>query len=142
MRRATAAHLVQQLALHSQLPRGHLLRLLALRLAGRVRVGDVDPELSLLLSHRVERKNMEGSVWVKTKPTRCDFMKTVNPQATTHHIGQSDGSVVANPCQTAPLTSIQHPLTFMRGDVAQVSGLETQPLTRQPFIYWPNCCPS
>lgn len=54
VRRATAAHLVQQLALHSQLPRGHLLRLLALRLAGRVRVGDVDPELSLLLSHRVE----------------------------------------------------------------------------------------
>lgn len=52
--RVTAAHLVQQFALHSQLPRGHLLRLLALGLAGRVRVGDVDPQLSLLLSHRVE----------------------------------------------------------------------------------------
>lgn len=42
-------YFLQEFALDSQLPGGHLLRLLTLGFAGSVRVGNVDPELALLL---------------------------------------------------------------------------------------------
>lgn len=50
--RAFSTYFLQEFALDPQLPRGHLLRLLALGLAGGVRVGDVDPELAFLLCDR------------------------------------------------------------------------------------------
>lgn len=65
----TKAHLftyfLQKFALHSQFPGGHLLCLLALRLAGGVRVGNVDPELAFLLSHRDEQTDI-SEIPVKT----------------------------------------------------------------------------
>lgn len=58
--RASFAYFLQKFALHSQFPRGHLLRLLALGFAGGVRVGNVDPELAFLLRHREEQADMSG----------------------------------------------------------------------------------
>lgn len=61
------AYFLQEFALDSELPWGHFLRVLTLGLAGSVRVGNVDPEFTLLLFHR-ENKNRAATLksWVKS----------------------------------------------------------------------------
>lgn len=50
------SHFLQEFAFHSQLPGGDLLRLLALGLAWSESVGNVDPQLALLLRQNKKRQ--------------------------------------------------------------------------------------
>ena len=69
---ALFTYFLQEFAFHSQLPGGHFLCLLSLRLAGSVSVGNVDPQLALLLRHEKKRGDANlGQDIIKYQEVHC-----------------------------------------------------------------------